>query len=296
MEVFMRKQSEGKIFVVINATIMIVVCILTLYPFINTAAISLNNGVDAARGGIYLWPRVFSLKSYKVILSDNSILNAGFISVCKTVLGIGLTVLFTGVFAYGLSKKYLIGRKFYLIICLFTMFFYGGVIPNYLVYRDLHLTNNFLVYILPNIINVWYMILMKTYFQQLPKEIEESAKIDGCSLLKMFFVIIVPVSLPIIATICIFVGVEQWNAWFDAYLFISDEKLYPLQTYLYRILAFAQVREQSGIESQLIDRMAASELTIKCATVIVTTLPIVFIYSIFQKYFTKGIMIGAIKG
>lgn len=292
----MKKQTVGKGFVIINATIMIVVCIITLYPFINTAAISLNNGVDAARGGIYLWPRVFSLKSYKVILSDTSILNAGLISVCKTVSGIGLTVLFTGIFAYGLSKKYLIGKKFYLIICLFTMFFYGGVIPNYLVYRDLHLTNNFLVYILPNIINVWYMILMKTYFQQLPQEIEESAKIDGCSLFRIFFAIIVPVSLPIIATICIFVGVEQWNAWFDAYLFISNEKLYPLQTFLYRILAFAQVREQSGIESQLIDRMAASELTIKSATVIVTTLPIIFIYSIFQKYFTKGIMIGAIKG
>jgi len=140
------------------------------------------------------------------------------------------------------------------------------------------------------------MILMKTYFQQLPQEIEESAKIDGCSLFRIFFSIIIPLSMPIIATICIFVGVDQWNAWFDAYLFISDEKLYPLQTYLYRILAFAQVREQFGIEGRLINRMAASELTIKCATVIVTSLPIVFIYTVFQKHFTKGIMLGAIKG
>lgn len=292
----MKKSLGGKIFDCFNTGIMVFVCITTLYPFVNTAAISLNSGIDAARGGIYLWPRVFSLTSYKVVFSDSSILNAAFISIIKTFLGIIGTVLCTGVFAYGLSKKYLIGRKLYLIICVFTMFFYGGMIPNYLVYRDLHLTNSFLVYILPGLINVWYMVLMKTYFQQLPAEIEESAKIDGCGLFKIFFKIVVPVSLPIIATICIFVGVDQWNSWFDAYLFISNEKLYPLQTYLYRILAFAQVRERSGIEAQLIDRMTASELTIKCATVIVTTLPIVFIYSAFQRYFTKGIMIGSVKG
>lgn len=292
----MKKSLGGKLFDFFNTILMVFVCITTLYPFLNTAAISLNSGIDAARGGIYLWPRVFSLKSYKVVFSDSNILNAAIISIIKTILGIIGTVLCTGIFAFGLSKKYLIGRKIYLIICVFTMFFYGGIIPHYLVYRDLHLTNNFLVYILPNLINVWYMVLMKTYFQQLPTEIEESAKIDGCSLFTIFFRIIIPISMPIVATICIFVGVDQWNAWFDAYLFISNEKLYPLQTYLYRILAFAQVRERSGLEAQLIDRMAASELTIKCATVIVTTLPIIFIYSAFQKYFTKGIMIGSIKG
>jgi len=124
------KISGGKIFECMNALLMIFICIITLYPFINTAAISLDNGIDAVRGGIYLWPRVFSLKSYKVVFSDGNILDAAFISVLKTLVGIAATVICTGIFAFGLSKKHLVGRKFYLLACLFTLFFYGGIIPN----------------------------------------------------------------------------------------------------------------------------------------------------------------------
>ena len=137
---------------------------------------------------------------------------------------------------------------------------------------------------------------MKTFFEQIPDEIEESAKVEGCSTLRIFFKIIIPLSKPIIATICIFVGVDQWNSWFDAFLYITNETLYPLQTYLYKVLAYAQSQEQFGIANSLSERMGASLMTIKSATVIVTTLPIIFIFSFFNKYFQQGIMVGAIKG
>ena len=290
------KTLEDKMFHSCNLLFMLLVCGLTMYPFFNTLAISLNDGLDANRGGIYLWPRSFSLASYETVFSDQTIVRAYLITISRTVLGILITVLCTGILAYGLSKKNLIGRNVYLFICVVALIFNGGLIPTYLLYRDLGLINNFLVYILPGAVNVWYMILMKSFFEQLPVELEESAKMDGCGFLQTFFRITLPLSKPIIATICIFVGVDHWNNWFDAYVFVNNEKLQPIQTYLYKVIALAQTAAIDPVQQQMVDRLSASPTTIKAATVIITMIPIATIYFFFQKHFTKGIMLGAIKG
>ena len=270
---------------------------ITLYPFVNTLALSLNEGLDANRGGIYLWPRLFTLKNYENVFRDKSIINGYAITVARTVVGTMTTVFCTGLLAYAVSKKYLLGRKFYLALCVFCMIFNAGLIPTYLLYRDVRLLNNFLVYILPAAVNIWYMILMKTFFEQIPAELEESAMLDGASAMRIFISIIIPVSLPIVATICIFSAVGQWNAWFDAFIYNARRMdLHPVQTYLYRVVALSQAQVQNPGDVELLERASLNVLTIRATTVMVTTIPIVFIYAIFQKHFIKGVMIGALKG
>ena len=177
------------------------------------------------------------------------------------------------------------------------MIFSAGLVPTYMLYRDVKLLNNFLVYILPSAVSVWYMILMKTFFEQLPVELEESAMLDGASPLLIFFKIIIPVSMPIIATICIFSAVWQWNAWYDAFMFVSRNRdIHPVQTYLYRVIALSQMQAQNPGDVALLERVRLNVITIRATTVTVTTIPIVFIYAIFQKHFIKGVMIGALKG
>ncbi len=184
-----------------------------------------------------------------------------------------------------------------MIICVVGMIFNPGLIPVYMLYRDVGLQNNFMVYILPYATNIWFMILMKTFFQQLPAELEESGSIDGAGTLSVFLRIIIPISMPIIATICIFNGVFHWNQWFDAYIFVSRRTdLHPIQTYLYKVIALSQATASSAAESQLLDRLRVNVTTIRAATVIITVLPIISIYAIFQKHFIKGVMVGSLKG
>ena len=292
-----RKTTGEQIFGVFNAVLMIVICLFTLYPFINTLALSFNDGMDANRGGIYLWPRVWTLRNYENTFKDATIINGYMVTIIRTVLGTITTLFCTGLLGYGLSKKYLLGRKLYLSLCIFCMIFNAGLIPTYMLYRDIRLLNNFLVYILPSAVNIWYMILMKTFFEQIPIDLEESAMLDGASALMIFFKIIIPISMPIIATISIFSAVAQWNAWFDAFIFMSRRlDLHPVQTYLYRVVTLSQMQAQTPGDVLLLERARLNVITIRATTVMVTTIPIVFIYAIFQKHFIKGVMIGALKG
>jgi putative aldouronate transport system permease protein len=292
------KMSVGeRLFITINGILMTVICMITIYPFINTLALSFNDGIDANRGRIYLWPRVFSLLNYQQVFKDNSIVNGYFITITRTFLGTAVTLLCTGVLAYALSKNYLIGRKWYIRFCVFCMIFNAGLIPTYMLFRDVGLLNNYLVYILPSAVSTWYMILMKTFFEQLPPDLEEAAMIDGASAMRIFLTIIIPISMPIIATVCIFSSVYQWNAWYDAYMFVTkNTDIHPLQTYLYRVVALSQQQSQNAAEAQLLERMRTNVITIRATTVIITTAPIIFIYALFQKHFIKGVMIGALKG
>lgn len=292
-----RRTTGETIFMVCNSLFMIFFCFITVYPFINTLAVSFNEGTDAMRGGIYFFPRKFTLQNYQTVFKDNEILRAYGITIARTVLGVITTLTVTGLLGYGLSKKYLMGRKVYVFICLVAMIFNAGLIPTYMLYKDIGLLNNFLVYILPSAVNVFNMILMKNFFEQLPAELEESAMIDGAGTLRTFVSIIIPVSMPIIATICIFTGVYQWNEWFDAYMFVPRRmEIHPVQTYLYRVIALSQSATENAAEAQLLERLKTNVTTIRAATVIITTIPIVFIYSLFQKHFVKGVMVGAIKG
>lgn len=291
-----RRTTGERVFMVVNTTVLLIMCITTIYPFINTLALSLNDGRDALRGGIYFLPRKFSLDNYKEVFKDSDIISGYKITILRTAIGTVTTLLFTGMLAYALSKKDLVGRKLYIGLCVFAMIFNAGLIPTYMLYKDMGLLNNFLVYILPNAVNTYYMILMKTFFEQIPGELEESAMLDGASTMRIFMNIIIPVSMPIIATVCIFSAVFQWNSWYDAYMFvIKRSDLHPVQTYLYRVIALSQANAENPAESQLLARMS-NVTTIRAATVIITTVPIVFIYALFQKHFIKGVMIGALKG
>jgi putative aldouronate transport system permease protein len=292
-----RKTTGETVFGLCNILIMAVMCIATIYPLINTVALSFNDGMDANRGGIYLFPRMFTTKNYQEVFRDPTIIRGYLITISRTVIGTFVTLVFTGILAYGLSKKYLLGRKFYLNICIFCMIFNAGLIPTYMLYRDVQLLNNYLVYILPGAVNVWYMILMKTFFEQIPVDLEESAVLDGASALRVLTQIILPVSMPIIATICIFSAVYQWNAWYDAYMFVTKKmEIHPVQTYLYRVVALSQRQVETPGDVALLDRLKVTAITLRAATVVITTIPILFIYAVFQKQFIKGVMIGALKG
>lgn len=287
------RSLSGKTFDVFNALLMIALCVCTLYPFYNILVTSFNDPADAARGGITFWPREFSIENYKVVFRDDSMIRAFVVTIARTVIGTAAAVLFTGAFAYGISKSELVGRKLFLMMAIVTMYFSGGIIPYYLVVaKYLHMKGHFLVYIIPNLFNVFNAIIMLTFFRALPKEIEESAKIDGANDLRIFFQLVLPVSKPVLATIALYNAVFHWNAWYDAMLF-GGEKLLTLQQILMQIISSNS--NVSLIASQLgLGSVTAASL--KLATMVITTLPIVFTYPFVQKYFVQGVMIGSVKG
>jgi len=273
--------------------------IVTLYPFLHVLAVSLNDANDTLRGGITIFPRVFTFEAYNTIMRNQALYDAFLITVLRTIVGTFGTVLVTGMMAFALSKKHLKGRKFYMILCVITMYFNGGLIPTFLVMRSLNLLDSFWVYILPNLVNVWYLIIMRTYFKGLPESIEESARIDGASTFRVFFSIILPISAPIIATIALFSGVMQWNAWFDAAIYIRDESLRPLQTVLNNLInssrAAEEVARMGAAGAMLARQNIINSRSITMATMIVAIVPIVAIYPFVQRFFAKGMMIGSIK-
>jgi len=292
-----RRSTGETVFMVFNSLFMIFFCFITIYPFINTLAVSFNDGSDALRGGIYFLPRQLTTLNYATVFKDNEILRAYGVTISRTIIGVVTTLTVTGLLAYGLSKKQLVGRKVYVFICLVAMIFSAGLIPTYMLYKDVKLLNSFLVYILPHAVSIFNMILMKNFFEQLPMEIEESAMIDGAGTFRILLSVVLPVSMPIVATICIFTGVFQWNEWFDAYMFVPRRmEIHPVQTYLYKVIALSMSATQDAAEAQLLERLKTNVITIRAATVIITTIPIVFIYSLFQKHFVKGVMVGAVKG
>ena len=283
---------------------MLLVLIATLYPFLNSLALSFNNADDTTRGGITIWPRIFTTRNYELIFANSKIYKAYSITVLRTLIGTVVGLLFTATLAFGLSRRNLRGRKFYTYFCLIPMYFSGGLIPTYFLIRSLNLLNNFWVYILPNLVNLWNMLLMRAYFKSVPDALEESARIDGANYFTIFYRIILPVSMPIVATICLYIGVFHWNSWFDAAMFISSQQLKPMQTVLISIISEAKFAEQiasaaagASVDVGSIGRgKVVNVRSITMATMIVTIIPIVIVYPFLQRYFIKGIMIGSIKG
>lgn len=272
----------------------------TFYPFWNAAAISLNEGMDTAKGGITFWPRSFTLENYEIVFQDKRILNGFYVSVSRTVIGTIASILCTAVFAYGMTKRELMGRKFYMIACIITMYFSGGLIPSFLVIRGLNLMDSFWVFIIPGLISVWNMIIFRTFFSGLPTGLEESAKIDGCGYWSTFFRIVLPLSGPVIATLALFTAVGHWNDWFYPSIYINDAKLLPIQTMLQQILNSNIMSEQmSQLDSASQGRLAAMKTvtskSLSMATMMVATIPIILVYPFVQKYFVKGVLVGSMK-
>jgi len=296
-----KKTWGERVFDVAIVVFFIAMSVVFIYPFINILVVSLNDPYDAMRGGLYFWPRDFSVENYKQVLKDPQIYTGYAVTIARTVIGSLTHVFCTSMFAYGLSKKNLKFKTFYSIFCFIPMFFGGGLVPSYLLRRSLGLLNSFWgVYIIPGLYSMWNAMIFKTSFSSLPSSLEEAAKIDGCNDFGVFFRVILPLSKATIAAILLFQGVSHWNQWFDAYIYITDEKLLPLQTVLMRIINQSAAMQAAEAEAQVVlDIDSASKATpesIRYATMVVTIGPIILLYPFLQKYFEKGVLVGSVKG
>lgn len=280
--------------------LLIVLGFAAFYPFWNAAVISFNSGSDTMRGGITFWPRAFTFENYAVVFRDERLVGGFAVSVLRTAVGTLLSILATAIFAYGMTKSWLVGRKLYMVVCIVTMFFSGGLIPTYLLIRELQMIDTFWVMVIPGLISVWNMIIFRTFFKGMPAGLEESARMDGCSNWGVLFRIILPLSGPVLATLSLFTAVYHWNDWFSPSIYISKVDLLPIQTKLQQILNSNIMMEQM---SQM-DSTAASHLnrmktvttkSLSMATMMVATVPILCVYPFVQKYFVKGVMIGSLK-
>lgn len=292
---FKRQTVSETVFEIVNAIIMLLICFLMLYPIWYVIINAFNDGEDAMRGGIYWWPREFSLSSFHAVFRSEGIMTAMGITVAKTLIGVPVHVFFTAMVAYAFSRKELVGRKLYMLIGTITMFFGGGLIPYYLLIRDLHLLDNFLVYIIPAAFSFFDLIIFLSFFREIPAGLEEAAKIDGANDFKIFYKVILFVSLPVVATIALFHGVYQWNDYFTGMIYMNDQNLQPIQTYLYRVVAQSSSNQMLAAMPSGVSVSVTSQ-SLKLATMVVTTAPIVVVYPFLQKYFVKGFMIGSIKG
>lgn len=273
------------------------VVVVTVYPFWNIFIISINDATDAIRGGLYFLPRKLSLSSYAEILGRSTFLASIKVSVGRTLIGTPIAVLVTAMLAYPLSRKDLVGRKFWNLLFVFTMYFGGGLVPYYMVLKGIHMLNTFWVFIFPMMMSVYNMILIRSYIESMPDSLFEAAKIDGANDLVVFVKMVIPLSKPILMTVALFVAINQWNSWFDAYLYTSDQALKPMQSILVEILN--QYQTGASTSQAMSNAKAGVTVTpdsIRMAATMVATLPIIMVYPFVQKYFVKGIMLGAVKG
>lgn len=283
---------DSRIFDTINIILLVAFTIIIVVPLWNVVVSSFSSGRSLAEGGFIFWPSEFSLENYQAVFRDANIWNAFFISVAKTVIGVITHVFFCAMVGYGLSKKYVRGRKFYVAMGVVTMFFSGGMIPTYLLIKDLGLLNSFWVYIIPALLSFYDVIILMNFFRNVPDSLEESAKIDGGGDWRIFLSIFIPLSMPAMATIALFNGVGQWNDFMTTKLYITDQALYPLQMMLYEIIVQSQTQSMQNIGSVAIQTTTKG---VQLATIVVTTLPIVVMYPILQRYFISGMMLGAVK-
>jgi putative aldouronate transport system permease protein len=298
-----RRIKQDWLFPLVNTIFLILLMFITLYPVINTVAYSFNDGIDALRGNIGLWPRKFSLESYKSILSDKSVFMAAWISASKTVLITLLNLFWTSMLAYALSRKEFVFRKLFTVIMVLTMYVNAGLIPNYLlISKTLNLRNTYLVYIIPSMFSCFNMIVIRTYISNLPDALIESARIDGAGDFRIFWQIIFPLCKPVLATVALFVAVGSWNSWFDTKLYNNNAVRDPqtLQLLLQEKIATAgQQSSNSGqatADALLAKQDQKGELAIRAAITVISTVPILVVYPILQKYFVTGMALGSVKG
>ena len=292
----MIKVSKGeKIFNVFNIILMIIIMIITIYPILHVlfASVSDSNLLLAHRG-LLLKPIGFNLEAYKMVFKNPMIVRGYFNTIFVVVVGVIVNIIMTSLAAYVLSRKDVLWKNSMMFFIVFTMFFSGGLIPFYFTVKSLHIDNTYLALILPVAINTFNLIIMRTSFAAIPDSLEESAKLDGASHFTILFRIILPLSLPIVAVMVLYYSVAHWNAWFNAMIFIQDRNLYPLQLVLREILIQNDTASMStGVGAG--DQEAIGE-SIKYAVIVVATLPILCVYPFLQKYFTKGALVGAVKG
>ncbi|MEU7851491.1 carbohydrate ABC transporter permease [Micromonospora parva] len=285
--------SRGyRIFRVVNNVVLLGVVVVTLYPFLNIVARSLSEEAYIIAGKVTVVPRGFDLTAYKLLMSDSLFWTNYRNTVVYTVVATLISIVLTTCYAYVLSKPQLKGRTFLVGVALFTMFFSGGLIPNYVLVTSLGMKNTIWAVVVPNAISVFNLLVMKAFFESLPSELEEAAAVDGLNTYGILLRIVLPLSKAIIATMVLFYAVSFWNSWFTAFLYIDQQDLLPVTVYLRNLIAGATSAESAAADADKVQAAA----TLQAVTVVLTTLPILAVYPFVQRYFVRGVMLGAVKG
>ncbi|WP_045517023.1 carbohydrate ABC transporter permease [Neobacillus niacini] len=293
----MQNSTSDKVFSFFNYFFLAIIALLILYPLYFVVSASFSNPAYILTGEMWLWPKGFNLDAYKKVFANEDIVN-GFINTLKyTTFGTLINVIMTIMAAYPLSRKDFYGRNVIMAIFVFTMFFGGGLIPTYLLIRDLGMIDTFWVMVIPNAVAVWNIIIMRTFFQTtIPLELQESAQIDGCGNIRILINIVLPLSMPVIAVMVLFYAVGHWNSYFHALIYLSDKENFPLQLVLREILIKGEMDEMIKANSESFFKQQLSVEGLKYAVLIVSNLPMMILYPFLQRYFVKGFMVGSIKG
>ncbi|HZG86203.1 carbohydrate ABC transporter permease [Paenibacillus sp.] len=288
------KTFGSRLFDAVNYTLLALVALVTILPFIHVIAGSFTTAGELAQKQFVLIPTIWSLNAYKFIFSTNTLFKALGVSIGVTALGTLFSMFLTALMAYGLSRRDLDGRNAIMFLVVFTMLFSGGMIPTFLVVKSMGLIDTYAALVIPTAINAFNLIIMRNFFQNLPEGLEESAKIDGCGDWGILFRIVIPLSMPAIATISLFYAVTYWNTYLQAILYLNDAAKWPIQVILRQIVILASglTADTSGME----DLVRPPEQTVKMAVIVVATLPILLVYPFLQKHFAKGALLGSIKG
>ncbi|GHU58692.1 sugar ABC transporter permease [Spirochaetia bacterium] len=293
-----RKGRKIEVFDIVNYTMMVFMMFIMLFPFWYAVAGSFNEGMDYLRGGIYFWPRAFTLANYRAVFLDKTIWNSFVLTAAKSIVGSLSTCLVTSLAAYAMSRPQLKMKKLYAILIAITMYFGGGLIPYFVLITNLHLYNTFWVYIIPGLFGVWNLIIFRSFFVDIPASLIESAKIDGANEYRVFFSIIIPLSKAVMAAILLFSLVGHWNSYFDSMMFTSSIKLQTIQWFLKKVITdsgAANTMTGNIARAMPVQAMKINPQTMKLAAMVVTALPILCVYPFLQKYFVKGVLIGSIK-
>lgn len=295
------KRKKTKEDYVIDSTIwivMIFVTIVTLYPFYYCVVQAFNNGMDSSLGGVYFFPRVPTLDNFITLLSDGNWGNAIFISIAKTAAGTALGLFATSILAYALSFEKILFKTVYYKLYIFTMYFSGGMIPFYILLKNIGLINSFWVYVIPGMINVYYMLIMINFFRTIPNSLYESARLDGANDFMIFIKIALPLSKASLATVGLFFAVQQWNAWIDSVYYITKAELRPMAFLMMEIInksATASSISNAQSAGYAASAMQSTTTSLQMASMVLAVAPILMVYPFLQKYFVKGVMIGAVK-
>ncbi|WP_449603291.1 carbohydrate ABC transporter permease [Paenibacillus sp. Marseille-Q9583] len=288
---------SDQIFDIVNCSFMTLAFVITLYPFLNVLAISLNDSMDTVKGGIYLWPRKWTWANYDAIFSFKGLITGFKISLLRTFVGTLLGLLSSSMLAFVLSRSDFQARKLVSTFLVMTMYVSGGLIPGFILIRHLGMMNSFWVYVLPGMVSAWNVFIIRSFIDGLPSALQESAKLDGANDFTIYWRVILPLCKPVLATVALFLAVGQWNSWFDTFLYNSTARhLTTLQYELMKVLQSTQVGSNDIHDpnmSQLMNRISPE--SVKMAITIVVTVPILIVYPFLQRYFVKGMTLGAVK-
>ncbi len=291
-----RKTVSDVVFEIVNLTLLSIFCLIILYPIYYMLIVSLSNGYAVMRGEVKLLPVGLNLISYRAILQSPDIPRSYLNTLIYTGVGTLIAVAMTACCAYPLSRKKFYGRNLFTFMIIFTMFFDAGMISHFMVVDSLNMLNTIWAIVLPGAINAWYMVIMRTFFQQIPEELFESSYLDGANDLVIFYRVVLPLSGPTIATMVLFYAVGHWNSWLSALIYLDDKAKYPVQLIMRNIVLSGETTALSSSASALSGDMGVIATNIKYAVVFITMLPILCVYPFVQKHFVKGVMVGALKG